>query len=678
MKNFNVVNAVVTSVMLIAAGSCGSRQNTPSYPEPMYEDYVVNTDFDSELELDSTEAVFSLWSPKAEAVTLRIYDSWDADTASVIEQMNFDAKNGTWSVAVEGAPSDFYGKYYTFQVQTPDSALAETPGIWAKAVGVNGKRAAIIDFAETNPEGWEDDKSPDVKNQTDAIVYEMHLRDFSMDENSGMKNHGKFLALTEKGTKSAQGVATGIDHLKELGITHVHILPSYDYSSIDETNLSANGYNWGYDPQNYNAPEGSYSTNPYDPVTRVKEMKQMVKSLHDSGIGVIMDVVYNHTAVNDESNFSLTAPGYFYRHNADGSYSDASGCGNETASDREMMRRFIINSVKYWMQEYHIDGFRFDLMGIHDLETMNQLASELREINPNVIFYGEGWTAGASPLEADKRALKDNAYLMPGNAVFSDDIRDAIKGHYSRAEERGFATGAEGNEETVKFGIVAATKHPQIDFDSCNNSKAPYANSPLQVVNYVSCHDDLTLTDKLRKSMPEATDAERQKAAKLAQTIVFTSQGMPFMFAGEEMFRDKKGVHNSYCSPDSINTIDWSLKSTNADLFDYYKELIALRKAHPAFRMTTTEDVAQNLVFDDTANEPLLISYSIINNANGDEWNEIKLIFNGSDKSRTVSVPENDWIIVAQDGKIDSEGIGYFKGGNVEVAPRSATILARK
>ena len=358
------------------------------------------------------------------------------------------------------------------------------------------------------------------------------------------------------------------------------------------------------------------------------------------------------------------------------SYSDASGCGNETASDRIMVRQYIINSVKYWAKEYHIDGFRFDLMGIHDATTMTLVAKELKKINPNIIIYGEGWTAGDSPLPAKERALKDNAMMIPGCAVFSDDIRDGIKGHYSKADDRGFATGKIGNKETIKFGIVGAVAHPQINYSKCNNSKAPYAISPLQVVNYVSCHDDLTLTDKLAASMPEYSVEERQRAAKLAQTIVFTSQGMPFMFAGEEVFRDKKGVHNSYKSPDDINAIDWNMKHENRELFDYYRELIRLRRSHPAFRMTSADDVVSHIRFDNTKSESL-ISYSITGNANGDSWNEIKLIFNGSDADMTVNVKRGDWKIIARDGVINADGIGSCQGGKLTVEHRSALILAR-
>lgn len=627
---------------------------------------------DLELTVDNGGTHFRMWSPQADAVRVMLYES-DRNTSAIDTLKMVRAEQGTWTASVA---EKLYGLFYTFQVKHNGKWLDETPGVWAKTAGANGLRAAIIDFSKTNPEGWENDKGPVVNNINDVIIYEMHHRDFSVHNTSGIVNKGKFLALTEKGTRSLCGDKTGIDHLKELGITHIHILPSYDYNSVDETQLLSNQYNWGYDPYNYNAPEGSYSTNPSDPTARVKEMKMMVKALHDAGIGVIMDVVYNHTANNDNSNFSLTAPGYYYRHREDGSYSDASGCGNETASERQQMRNYIINSVKYWASEYHIDGFRFDLMAIHDTETMNQVAKALKEINPSIFVYGEGWTAGDSPLPVERRALKENVAKMQGVAVFSDDIRDAIKGHYSNASDKGFATGKPGNEETVKIGIVASTAHPQIDYSKGNNSKFAYASAPTQIINYVSCHDDLTLTDKLHKSMTGASEDEMKCAARLAQTIVFTSQGTPFMFAGEEIFRDKKGVHNSYKSPDSINAIDWSLKQKNADQYEYYRQLIALRKDHPAFRMTTAEQVAKHIVFDRVEGSNL-ISYSIKDNANGDNWKEIKLVFNGSDETREVKVKKGEWTVIAEDGKLNAQGLGTSKGGKISVAPCSALILAR-
>ena len=662
--------AIVSGSLMISAPSLSAKSTIS--------DKVLNSlpsynGQDLELQVSNNSTYFTLWSPLAQAVKVNIYDTNNAPTPSQVVELTQSA-NGTWRGSV---PGQLYGKFYTFQIKHGSEWLSETPGVWAKAVGVNGRRAAIIDFSKTNPRGWESDKGPELKNITDAVIYEMHHRDFSVHPTSGIVNKGKFLALTEDNALSTLGDSTGIDHLKELGVTHVHILPSYDYNSVDESNLTQNQYNWGYDPINYNAPEGSYSTNPMDPSVRIKEMKQMVKALHDAGIGVIMDVVYNHTGANDDSNFSLTAPDYYYRHRPDGSYSDASGCGNETASERQQMQNFIVNSVKYWAKEYHIDGFRFDLMAIHDTETMNRVARELKEINPSIFVYGEGWTAGDSPLPLERRALKENVSAMPEIAVFSDDIRDAVKGHYSNAADRGFATGKPGNEETIKIGIVASTAHPQVDYSKGNNSKFAYAAAPTQIINYVSCHDDLTLTDKLAKSMPGSTEEQRQRAAKLAQTIVFTSQGTPFMFAGEEIFRDKKGVHNSYKSPDSINAIDWTLKHKNADLFNYYKELIKLRKNHPAFRMTTAQDIAKNIKFDNVS-EPNLISYSILNNANGDEWKEIKVILNGSDESRMVKLPKGDWTIIASDGNINAAGLGSSKGGKTEIAPTSAYIVVRK
>ena len=661
------------SMILSGAGGASAQ----SVFDSQFINYPTYSGDDLELEINDSGSHFRLWSPKADAVTLRIYPTGRNSAAEKEVAMTFNPESGTWTTSF---PEKLYGKFYTFQVTSAGKTLEETPGVWAKAVGPNGKRAAIIDFNATNPEGWKDDKGPKVDNFTDVIVYEMHHRDFSMDPSSGIANKGKFLALTEHGTTSPDGQKTGIDHLKELGITHVHILPSYDYNSVDELNLQQNTYNWGYDPQNYNAPEGSYSTNPSDPEARVREMKEMVKALHDAGIGVIMDVVYNHTAENDGSNFELTAPGYYHRHWDDGSYSDASGCGNETASDLQQMRDYIINSVKYWTDEYHIDGFRFDLMAIHDTETMNEVAAELKKINPSIFVYGEGWTAGDSPLAVERRALKENVSMMKDIAVFSDDLRDAVKGHYTDASDRGFATGKPGLEETVKIGIVAATPHPQVDYSLGNNSKFPYASSPEMIVNYVSCHDDLCLTDKLRKSMSDADDATRQRAAKLAQTIVFTSQGTPFMFAGEEIFRDKKGVHNSYKSPDSINAIDWTLKAKNRDLFDYYRGLTNLRKNHPAFRMTSADQIARHLVFDeiDSSKSPNLISYTLKDNANGDSWSTIKVIFNGAEKENTVVVPKGEWRVVASDGVIypDSEQ-PVIKGGKIKVEPYSALILRR-
>lgn len=667
MKLTSALKVSIFSILGITSFSC--HINNEANEE--YDSYAVPTEAYDEVKVTSDSTVFMLWAPTAQQVKVNLYD--EGSDSPVIDSYNMSRMHGgLWRVALAG---QLYGKFYTFSVMIKGEWLNETPGIWAKAAGVNGQRAAIIDFALTNPEGWNEDRGPEIAKINDAVIYEVHHRDFSIHPSSGIENKGKFLAMTEKGTTNGKGASTGIDHLKELGITHVHILPSYDFNSVNEADTTAQ-YNWGYDPWNYNIPEGSYSTDAYDPATRIKEMKEMIQALHNEGIGVIMDVVYNHTAQNDDSNFSLTVPGYFYRHLADGSYSDASGCGNETASERKAVSDYIVNSVKYWAEEYHIDGFRFDLMGIHDIETMNRVAEELKKINPSIIIYGEGWTAGDSPLAADQRALKENVSKLDGVAVFSDDLRDAVKGHYSDAKDRGFATGKPGNEETVKIGIVGATAHPQVDYSKGNNSTFAYATSPLQVVNYVSCHDDLSLTDKLAISMADEDVTERQRAAKLAQTIVLTSQGTPFIFAGEEVFRDKKGIHNTYKSPDSVNAIDWNIKTENADVFNYYKGLIELRKTHPAFRMGGAEDVARNIIFDETADN--FIAYTITNNANGDEWAEIKVLLNGADNDYETIVPEGDWLVIANDGKIDAKGLGTFKGGQITIPHRSATILAAK
>lgn len=655
------------SIYLSLLLSCNSPKEYKSFAE-----YPVYEGNDLELAYTPAQSVFTLWSPVAKEVRLNLYASGDGDDP--IGQYTLSAsKDGTWTVAVD---KDLKGAFYTFQVRIGDKWLDETPGIWAKAVGINGNRGAVIDWAETNPEGWGQDKAPALKSFSDIVIYEMHHRDFSVAANSGIKHKGKFLALTENGTVGPNGVSTGIDHLKELGVTHIHLLPSYDFGSIDESRPEDKKYNWGYDPKNYNAPEGSYATQPYEPVVRIREFKEMVQNLHRNGIRVIMDVVYNHTYVGDGSNFSLTVPGYFYRHHPDGSYSDASGCGNETASEREMVRRYIVESVKYWAKEYHIDGFRFDLMGIHDIETMNRVKAELAEVDPTIFVYGEGWTASDSPLPVEQRAVKINAPRLKEVAVFSDDLRDALKGSVFEAEQAGFASGQpEGNMETVKFGIVGAVQHPQIDYSRILYCKAPYANQPTQVINYVSCHDDLCLVDKLKLSAPADVKAEEWvKFDKLAQTIVFTSQGVPFMRAGEEMLHSKKGVHNSFESPDSINEIDWSLKAKNKEVFNYYKNLIALRKAHPAFRIPTAEGVRESLRFLEIT-EPGVVAYTLGEHANGDQWKNILVIFNGNRKSVKLNLPQKKWTAVCQNGKIDLEGLAVLKGGKTQIPASSALIL---
>ena len=625
--------------------------------------------FSSELTYTPTSSIFTLWAPTAEDVRLNLYLQGAGGTVFRTVPL-LKKSDGFWKTEID---SDLLGKFYTFQIFYKGAWLKDTPGNFAKAVGVNGNRAAILDLNSSNPKDWEMDTRPPLAHFTDMVIYEMHHRDFSVAPNSGIYNKGKFLALTEHNTTNSNGQLTGIDHLKELGITHVHLLPSYDFGSIDETRLEDNKYNWGYDPKNYNVPEGSYSTNPYNPVSRILEFKKMVQALHQSGIRVILDVVYNHTMSMDDSNFSLTAPGYFYRFNPDGSYSNASGCMNETASEKDMMRRYMIESVLYWVKEYHIDGFRFDLMGIHDIETMNQIRKELDKVDPSLFMYGEGWTAGSSPLSEDLRAVKKNGLQMPRIALFSDDLRDAVKGSWSDHKAAGFVGGQSGLEESLKFGIAGATFHPQINYSKVNYSKAPYANNPDEVINYVSCHDDMCLNDKLKAASPNATVPDIQRQNKLAQTIVFTSQGVPFMLSGEELFRNKKGISNTYQSPDSINQLDWENKSVQADLYTYYSELIRLRKDHPAFRMDKAAEMQQHLKFLDT-NDTCVVAFVLNGHANGDVWEDILVIHNGNNKKVEVTIPDGIWTSVVADGKIDTKGLVKYKGKKMVVAPVSSIV----
>lgn len=662
MKNPQLLLFLIASLIT----ACNA---VPDYKS--YDEYPVYEGDDLELTYSQRSSQFRVWAPTATQVKLLLYDDGLEGSAYHTEDLHA-SDNGTWKIKVKG---DLKGKFYTFQVKVGETWLKETPGMWAKAVGVNGKRAAIIDMSDTNPAGWERDQRPALKNFTDIILYEVHLRDFSVSPNSGIKNKGKFLAFTEHGAKNAAGESTGIDHLKELGVTHVHLLPSYDFASIDETRLQDNKYNWGYDPLNYNVPEGSYSTDPANPVARIKEFKQMVQSLHKSGIRVIMDVVYNHTFVGEESHLNLLAPGYFYRFNADSTWSNASGCGNETASDRAMMRKFIVESVCYWANEYHVDGFRFDLMGIHDIETMNEVRAALDKIDPTIFVYGEGWTASSSPLAEEKRAVKKNAKQFDGVAVFSDDIRDALKGSWMHAEIPGFVAGTDSLEEAVKFGVVGATQHPQVDYSKALYSKTDYVNHPEQIINYVSCHDDMCLVDKLKQSRPaDASDAELIRFNKLAQTVVFTAQGVPFIYAGEELMRNKKGVHNTYQSPDSINQIDWSFKTTNKDIYQYYKGLIALRKQHPAFRIPTRELVQKHLRFL-PQNTPNVVGFVLNDHVNGDSWKDILVIYNGNRKAMKYTIPKANWNIVCYDGMIDLKGLGAVNDTTFILPPSSASIL---
>lgn len=640
-----------------------------------YDKYPSYYGSDLELVYTPEQSVFTLWAPSADRVRLNLYASGEGGDPEEHVEME-KAGYGTWRIHID---RDLKGSFYTFQIEKNGKWLNETPGIWAKAVGINGNRAAVIDWNETNPEGWESDRSPELKMYSDIILYELHHRDFSIAPDSGIENKGKFLALTETGTKTPEGEATGLDHLKELGVTHIHILPSFDFATVDETKLDENHYNWGYDPKNYNVPDGSYSTDPANPVVRIREFKEMVKSLHQNGFRIVLDVVYNHTASTDHSNFDLTVPGYFYRQNADGSYSNASGCGNETASEREMVRHYIIESVKFWAREYHIDGFRFDLMGIHDIETMNRLRSELLEIDPTIFVYGEGWVAADSPLPFEQRAVKENVGQMEGIGVFNDEFRDGLKGSTFDEQEPGYASGnINGHFEPVKYGIVGGTDHPQVDYGGLLYCNAPYAGAPSQMINFVSCHDGYTLVDKLKLSVQgdHAAD-ELIPIDKLVHTVLLTAQGIPFIRSGEEIMQDKQGEPNSYKSPDSINRIDWSLKAKNREVFDFIRGLIALRKAHPAFRIPTVEGLQQWLRFMDTGDSGV-IAYTLGEYANNDEWKEILVAYNGNRHEAEIGIPEGEWNVVCRNGQIDPEGKDRLPGGSVKIAASSALILYRQ
>lgn len=650
---------LIVLIVLIATASYGTAQNISSR-------YPVYNGKDLGLTYSPAAATFKIWAPTATAARLNVYKS-DMG-GSVIRSINMNkGENGVWQITV---PENLKNSYYTFQVNIDNAWSEEVVDPYAKACGTNGLRAQVIDLKETNPVGWEKDKSPNfsVSNkQTDAVIYELHVRDASIHASSGIKNKGKFLGLAEVGTKNSAGQSTGLSHIKELGVTHVHLLPFYDYNSVDETKAAVQ-YNWGYDPVNYNIPEGSYSTNPSDGKVRIKELKELIKTMHSNGLRIIMDVVYNHTALTKNSNFNILVPDYYYRKRADGTFSDASSCGNETASDHAMFQKFMIESVVYWVKEYHIDGFRFDLMGIHDIETMNLISDTLHKIKPSIVLYGEGWTSSSSPLPDDKRALKKNAAQLNGIAVFSDDMRDGIKGSVFNINDRGFATGQIENSESVKFGIVAAGIHPQINYSKVNYSKEPYTAGPAGLINYADCHDNNILWDKIELSFKEASVAERTKMHELAYAIVLTAQGASFLHAGTEFLRTKNGVENSFDKGDVVNGINWDLKTKNNASYQFIKNFVQIRRAHPAFRMQTAQQIATHLNFEN--NQPAgIIAYTLNGAAVGDSWKKIWVAFNGSQNPQTLTVPKGTW-------KVGFYGQDAPKiGNNFTLAGSSAVIL---
>ena len=600
---------------------------------------------------------FTFWSNAAEQMEVNIYAQSDDEQSTKVVPLT-KGEGDFWTATVKG---DLAGQFYTIRSFQNGEWSLESPGIFAKAVSVNGQRAAILDMKSTNPEGWEYDARPEVTDMTDIVVYETHLRDFTMSPYSGIENKGKFLALTEEGTgvNGDRLAATGIDHLKEMGITHLQILPFFDYGSIDETRLDQNRYNWGYDPVNYNVPDGGYSTNPYDPACRIREAKMMIQALHEAGIRVIMDVVYNHTYDVMGCALGRVVPKYFYRLNPDGTYANGSGCGNETASDHAMYRQFMVESVCYWAREYHIDGFRFDLMGIHDQETMNAIRAALDEIDPTILTYGEGWAAMAPAYPYDSLAMKQWTYKMPRVGAFSDDIRNALIGS-PFDHERGFASGNAASAKDVMRGLIACPE---------------WSGEPIQHVSYITCHDNYCLRDRIDVSAKGESEATKLRMNKLAQTAVLVSQGMTFIYGGEELYRTKKGIDNSYQSPDSINIIPWENMFQYADLCDYYRAMIALRHEHKGFRLGSADLVKEHVEFLDTDNESLII-YRINNLEEFDSAKSLTVLLNGSAKQAKAEVPEGTYTVLAHDAQVDISGLGQIQGTQVVVEPYSATILA--
>lgn len=622
---------------------------------------------------------FVLWAPTATEVNLALYGINSAEEVIAMTK----GENGIWYVEKAG---DLNGLYYNYLV-TIDGKVNEVTDPYAKAVGVNGNRGMVIDLASTNPEGWENDTKPELVDPTDSIIYEMHIRDFSIDENSGvtLEYKGKYNGVWQSGTTiPGSDVKTGVDHLKELGVTTVHILPTFDHRSIDETKLDTNQYNWGYDPQNYNVPEGSYSSDPYAGEIRIKEFKEMVQELHKSGIRVVMDVVYNHTGATLDSNLNLAVPDYYYRQNSQGGFSNGSGCGNETASERSMVRKLIVDSVVYWAKEYHIDGFRFDLMALHDIDTMKEIRTELDKIDPTILMYGEGWTGRDSPLSSEDAASKVNTTKY-GNmqiAAFSDDIRDGIKGHVFTPTAPAFVNGGEGFEETIKFSIVGATENSQIDYSKVANGTKAWANEPYQTINYASAHDNLTLWDKLQTTNPNASEEELLLMNKMSAAIVYTSQGIPFMQAGEELARTKVNPdgsfnENSYSAPDSVNKIDWERKVEYSDLNNYYKGLISLRKSHKSFRMNTTEDIQNNLKFIDVEDKNL-VAYTLDGTNVGDSWDNIAVVFNANKEAKEVTLPGEDWVVVVDQNNAGVEKLATIEGSKVTIPAQTSYVLVDK
>ncbi|MEG7843416.1 type I pullulanase [Bacillus mobilis] len=603
---------------------------------------------------------FRVWAPTASEAKLVTYEKWNDKIGTEINMKQ--AEKGTWKAELKGNQK---GLYYTYKVKIGDK-WTEAVDPYARAASVNGDKGAVVDLEETNPKKWKANKKPKFKNPEDAIIYELHVRDLSIQPESGIKQKGKYLGVTEKGTKGPEGVKTGLDHIKDLGVTHVQLLPIFDYASVNEENLNEPQYNWGYDPKNFNVPEGSYSTNPYEPTVRITELKQMIQTLHDNNLRVVMDVVYNHMYNATESNFHKLVPGYYYRYNEDGTFANGTGVGNDTASERKMMRKFMVDSVTYWAKEYNLDGFRFDLMGIHDYETMNEIRKAVNQIDPSIILHGEGWDLN-TPLAAELKANQKNAEKMKGIAHFNDNIRDGLKGSVFEEKENGFVNGKENMEDRIKKGITAG-----IDYD-INSSTY---QDPEQVLTYVEAHDNHTLWDKLELTNPGDSEEVRKQMHKLSSSILLTSQGIPFLHAGQEFMRTKYGDHNSYKSPDSINQMDWLRRAAFNNEVDYMKGLIELRKKYPAFRMTSAEQIKKHITFIDVPKN--VVAYSINGNGNGNgNKNEYFMVaHNANREDIDITLPSKGPWKVLVDGKLAGSKTLYVVHDNkIKVPALSSLVL---
>lgn len=613
------------------------------------------------------KTTFKVWAPTAEEVRVNLYKEGTGDAAEWKRQLKMQREEqGVWAAEKKG---NLNGIYYTYEV-TVGGVTREACDPYARTTGVNGERAMVLDLRSTNPKGWEQDKSPHAgRGITDAVIYELHIRDVSSDKSSGIRHTGKFLGLAEKGTKTPGGHPTGLDHIKKLGVTHLHLLPFYDYGSVDETRLEEPQFNWGYDPVNYNVPEGSYATDPYHGEVRVRELKEMILALHRSGISVVMDVVYNHVHDAEQFCFNKIVPGYFSRIDQDGNYSNGSGCGNDTASERSMVKKYIVDSVFYWAQEYHIDGFRFDLAGLLDTETINAIVKEVHGRYPDVIFYGEGWNMYTGlTKEGYLMATQSNSRQTPGFAYFNDTIRDLLKGHVFDVSEKGYVTGQSGREREV---------------EKCFLGLPDWCASPAQTVNYVSCHDNFTLMDRIALAVPDASREERIKMNNLAAAIYMLAQGVPFLQAGEEMLRTKRGgdgkfVENSYASPDEVNSLKWDTLDNPeyAAVYDYYRGLIAFRKTHGAFRLASSEEVHKNVIPLEGL-EANVTGFRVFGGEKGEYAKELFVIFNPGRTETQISLPKGKWNVCINGEKAGTKVIEAVKQDTVRVAPISAMVLVK-